>query len=65
MNINFIDKEDYHNHINILKNKSLYDTGIKLNEDDEVLILQTCSNYVDYKNYDKKYLLIISRRIKE
>ena len=45
------------------KDKSLYDTGKELNQDDEILILQTCSNHEDYKNYDKKYLLIISRRI--
>lgn len=64
MNINFIDDEDFYNHINNLKYKSLYDTGIELKEDDEILILQTCSNHEDYKNYDKKYLLIISRRIK-
>lgn len=64
MNINFIDDEDYYKHINNLKDKSLYDTSIELNEDDEILILQTCSTHQDYKNYDKKYLLIISRRIK-
>ena len=63
MNINFIDNIDYYNHINNLKDKSLYDTGIKLNEDDEILILQTCSTKEEYKDYDKKYLLIISRRI--
>lgn len=64
MNINFIDNEDYYKHINSLKDKSLYDTSIELKEDDEILILQTCSTHEDYKNYDKKYLLIISRRIK-
>lgn len=64
MNINFINDVDYYKHINNLKDKSLYDTGIELKEDDEILILQTCSNHEDYKNYDKKYLLIISRRIK-
>ena len=63
MNINFIDDEDYYKHISSLKDKSLYDTGIELKENDEILILQTCSNHEDYKNYDKKYLLIISRRI--
>lgn len=63
MNINFIDDEDYYKHISSLKDKSLYDTGIKLKENDEILILQTCSNNKNYKNQDKKYLLIISRRI--
>jgi len=64
MNINFIDSEDYYKHLNNLKSKSLYDTGIEVKEDDEILILQTCSNHIEYSNYDKKYLLIISRRIK-
>ena len=64
MNINFIDNVDYYNHINKLKEKSLYEIDIKLKGDDEILILQTCSTHKTYKNYDKKYLLIISRRIK-
>lgn len=64
MNINFIDSSDYLNHIKYLKSKSLYDTNVELSEDDEILILQTCSNHDYYKNYEKKYLLIISRRIK-
>ena len=64
MNINFIDDNDYYAHIQNLKEKSLYDIGIELKNDDEILILQTCSNHENYKNYDKKYLLIISRRIK-
>lgn len=63
MNINFVDDTDYYNHINNLKDKSLYSTSIKLNKDDEILILQTCSSKEEYKEYDKKYLLIISRRI--
>ena len=63
MNINFIDNVDYYNHINKLKEKSLYEIDIKLKGDDEILILQTCSTHKNYKNYDKKYLLIISRRI--
>lgn len=64
MNINFIDNEDFYKHIKSLKDKSLYETDIELKENDEILILQTCSNSNDFINYDKKYLLIISRRIK-
>ena len=64
MNINFIDNEDYYKHISYLKDKSFYNTDIELKDYDEILILQTCSNHEDYVNYDKKYLLIISRRIK-
>lgn len=64
MNISFINEENYYDHISNLKIKSLYDTDIELKKDDEILILQTCSNHNDYLNYDKRYLLIISRRIK-
>lgn len=63
MNLNFRSNEDWYNHITKLKNKSLYDTKVNITEDDEILILQTCSNNKDYANYEKKYLLIISRRV--
>ena len=63
MNINFEDEDDYLNHIEKLKSKSIYDTGVEVTKDDEILILQTCSEHPDYRNYQKKYLLIILRRV--
>lgn len=63
MNINFSDREDYLNHLNKLKDKSLFNTELSLSEDDEILILQTCSTHSDYRDYEKKYLLVISKRI--
>lgn len=63
MNINFVDADDYLYHITKLKERSMYDTGVELSENDEILILQTCSTHKDYNNYTKKYLLIILRRI--
>lgn len=63
MNINFDNDEDYLNHLQKLKDRSMYDTGVELSSDDEVLILQTCSTHRDYRNYKKKYLLIILRRV--
>jgi len=63
MNINFVNDEDYLNHITKLKERSMYDTDIELGNDDEILILQTCSTHKDYYNYKKKYLLIILRRV--
>jgi len=65
MNINFDDKKDWYLHILKLKSKSLYKTDIELTEEDDILILQTCSNNSKYQNYSKKYLLIVSRRVKE
>ena len=63
MNINFASDEDYLEHLKKLKAKSMYDTGVEVTKDDEILILQTCSEHPDYRNYAKKYLLIILRRV--
>ena len=50
----------YLEHLNKLKNKSLYDTGISLNENDKVIILQTCSmNDIGYQ----KYNLVIGKEL--
>ena len=45
------------------KNNSFYNTGVKVNKDDKILILQTCSNNQKYKKYKEKYLLIIAKQI--
>jgi len=63
MKIEFSSDDDYLNHITKLKQKSMYEIDIKLNKDDEILVMQTCSEHQDYKKYSKKYLLIISRRV--
>ena len=63
MNINFNSEEEYLNHLKKLKSKSMYDTGVEVTKDDEILILQTCSTHKDYHNYQKKDLLIILRRV--
>lgn len=46
------------------KSKSMYDTGTEVDPNDEILILQTCSYKKEYSKYSKKYLLVISRRVK-
>ena len=63
MNINFSSDSEYLNHLKKLKSKSMYDTGVEVTSNDEILILQTCSTHKDYHNYQKKYLLIILRRV--
>ena len=63
MNINFNSDEEYLNHLKKLKSKSMYDTGVEVTKDDEILILQTCSTHKDYRDYQKKYLLIILRMV--
>lgn len=51
------------NHLKFLKDNSWYNTEVKVNKKDEILILQTCSHHKDYKKYAKKYLLIIAKKI--
>lgn len=63
MNINFENDEEWLNHLKKLKDRSMYDTGVNVSSDDEILILQTCSEHKDYRNYQNKYLLIILRRV--
>ena len=50
-------------HLEKLKSKSIYDTGENISPDDNILILQTCSFKKEYENFNKKYLLIIARRV--
>ena len=40
-----------------------YDTGVDISASDNILILQTCSYKEEYSKYNKKYLLVISRRV--
>ena len=65
MNLNFNNDEDWYNHLQKLKSKSLYETETNITKDDEILILQTCSNKEDYQKYKKKYLLIIAKMEKQ
>ena len=64
MNLKFNTKEDWYNHLQTLRTKSMYDTETNITQDDEIIILQTCSNKEEYQKYKKKYLLVIARREK-
>lgn len=61
--INFEDDNAFLKHITKLKNKSFYDTGVELNQDDNILILQACSTHKKYTKYKHKFVLIISREV--
>lgn len=62
--LTFETDEDWLNHLKQLKSKSWYETDVNIDENDQILILQTCSNLEKYENYDNKYLLIISKKVK-
>lgn len=58
-----LNTDEYLKHINKLKNKSWYESNINLTNEDNILILQTCSYHKEYEEYKNKYLLIIAREI--
>lgn len=59
----FSSKEEYYNHILSLKNKSMYETNVNVEEDDSILIIQTCSTKKEYSKYNNKYLLVIAKKV--
>ncbi len=50
---------EYREHLNYLKQASIYETNVSVNEDDEILVIQTCS----LKERDKFYI-ISARKVK-
>ena len=59
--ITFKTKEEYLKHLTALKDKSFYDTGVEVNSNDKILILQTCSTLKKYQNAKKKFMLVIAK----
>lgn len=51
-------------HINKLKNNSMHDIDTELNENDNILILQTCSTHKKYLNNKYKFLLVVAKEVK-
>lgn len=64
MNLNYASKDEYLKHLQNLKSKSFYDTGVEVNNNDKILIMQTCSNMKEYSKYSKKYMLVIAKEVK-
>lgn len=56
--LNFVDEESYTNHLNWLKEKSIYDTGIDVNNSDYIITLQTC-----YYDPVGSYFIINAKKI--
>ena len=61
MNIKYKTDKEYYNHFKRLKNRSLYDTRVNIEESDNVLVLQTCI----YGKYKGKLLVIVAKKVKE
>ncbi len=62
MKVNF-KNSSYIEHLNMLKNKSMFNLDIDLDEDTNILLLQTCSTHKDYLKYKKKYLILAFKEI--
>lgn len=52
-------KENYYEHINWLKNKSMYNTGVDVTENDDILLIQTC-----YYEPRDSFLIVVGKKIK-
>lgn len=57
VNLNFSD-EEYSNHLKWLKSESLYDTGVEITGNDQILVLQTC-----YFEIADSYVIIGAKKI--
>lgn len=61
MNINYKSDSEWLKHFNRLKNRSIYKTNIELNENDKVLVLQTCL----FGKYKGKLMVVVARLVEE
>ena len=57
LKVEFKNKNEFYSHLIELNNNSLYETGVTVNEEDDILVIQTCIN-----NSPKGDLLIINLR---
>lgn len=57
VNLNFTDDE-YSKHLNWLKNNSIYNTGVNIESNSEILVLQTC-----YFDSDNSYLIVVAKKV--
>lgn len=59
-----LDPIKYNEHLKYLKNKSMYNIDTNIENNDNILVLQTCSTHKDYQKYSKKYLIIALKEVK-
>ena len=64
MQTDFNNEDEWYEHISNFKKKSMYDTLEDVKKDDNILILQTCSTYYKYRDYQKKFLLVVAKQVK-
>ena len=62
MNINK-DSKDYLEELKNYQKKSIYKTDTQLDENTNILLLQTCNKFREYRNYKHKFLIIVLKEI--
>ena len=63
-NAEFDDKDVMKEELAKYKSKSDYDTGVNVEDDENILILQTCSYKREYRKYDHKFYLVFAKEVK-
>ena len=58
-----ISDDTYNEYLRKYQRNSMYQTDVKVNDGDNIIILQTCSNHAAYAGYQKKFLLVIGKKI--
>lgn len=61
----FDNEDEWYKHINTFKERSMYDTGVTVDKDDKILILQTCSTHRKYSKYNQKFLLVVAKEVSD
>lgn len=64
MQTDFSNKSEWLKHIKGFQDKSMHKTDTILNEEDNILILQTCSTHKNYQKYKDKFLLVVAKEVK-
>lgn len=61
-----ISGENYKEYIEELKKRSIYNTGVDINEDDKLLTLSTCTRKMDFrKKYTDARFVVVARLVRE
>lgn len=61
MNLNYKKDSEWLSHFNRLKKRSIYKTDVELNENDKVLVLQTCL----FGKYKGKLMVVVARLVED
>lgn len=64
MKMDFQTEGEYYQHLLIQKQKSMYNTGVGIKPKDAILVIQTCEEDQRWAKYNKKYLVLVAKRIK-